>query len=187
MYNLIKQCNSGWKITPFAAKLVSNKPCFYQDIFFATRTRVSRKNEKPVTLSVLSVLNRRSTLCVFATGNVGTSWLAVRTLRSDSPLPITECLHATPSVGLRSNWDGPVRCAATFPLSQFKLDLKDGVTTKEIKCEAAQTAAEDLFTNKSHATANVSLLAHLQKFSTATLTLWKFVKRGGKALSLWLM
>ncbi len=41
MYNLIKQCNSGWKMTPFALQLVSNKPCFYHDIFFATRTRVS--------------------------------------------------------------------------------------------------------------------------------------------------
>ncbi len=40
MYNLTKQCDSGWKMTPFAAKLVSNKLCFYHDIFFATGTRV---------------------------------------------------------------------------------------------------------------------------------------------------
>ncbi len=32
MYNLIKQCNSGWKMTPFTVKLVSNKPCFCHDI-----------------------------------------------------------------------------------------------------------------------------------------------------------
>ncbi len=37
MYNLIEQCNSCWKMTP----LVSNKSCFYHNIFFATRTRVS--------------------------------------------------------------------------------------------------------------------------------------------------
>ncbi len=79
-YNLIQQCNSGWKMTPFAAKLVSDKPCFCHDIFFATGTRVLGKNEKSVTLSVLSVLIRWSMLHFLATGNVGTSWLAHRVL-----------------------------------------------------------------------------------------------------------
>ncbi len=55
MYNLIRQCNSGGKMTPFAAKLVSNKPCY---IFFATRSKVSQKN----VLSELSVLIGRSIL-----------------------------------------------------------------------------------------------------------------------------
>ncbi len=41
-------------MTPFAAKLASNKPCFYHDIFFATWMRVSHRDEKSVTLSVLS-------------------------------------------------------------------------------------------------------------------------------------
>ncbi len=36
-------------MTPFTAKLVSNKPCFYRDIFFATRMRVSQESEKSVT------------------------------------------------------------------------------------------------------------------------------------------
>ncbi len=80
LYNLIKQCNSGWKMTPFAAKLVSNKACFYHDIFFATRTRVSQKNEKSVIISVLSVLIHQSTLHFLATGDIGTSWLAHRAL-----------------------------------------------------------------------------------------------------------
>ncbi len=40
-------------MTPFVAKLVSNKPCFYHDTFFATGTRVSRKNLKSVTLCTL--------------------------------------------------------------------------------------------------------------------------------------
>ncbi len=40
MCNLIKQCNSGWQMTPFAAKLISIKTCFYHDIFFATETTV---------------------------------------------------------------------------------------------------------------------------------------------------
>ncbi len=76
MYNLIKQWSSGWKMTLFAAKLVSNKSCFYHEIFFATGTSVYRKNEKSVTLSVLCALFGRSTLRFLATGDVGTSWLA---------------------------------------------------------------------------------------------------------------
>ncbi len=47
---------SGWKMTPFAAKLISNKSCFCHDIFFATGTRVPQKNEKSVAFFVLSVL-----------------------------------------------------------------------------------------------------------------------------------
>ncbi len=75
MYTLIKQCNSGWKMTLFTAKLVSNKPCFYHDTFFATRTRVPGKNEKSVMLPDLSVLMRRSMLRLLATGDIGMSWL----------------------------------------------------------------------------------------------------------------
>ncbi len=51
------------------------------------------------------------------------------------------------------------------------MDLKKRATTKEIKREPAQKAAVDLLSNKSCATANVSLLAHLQKLSPATLRL----------------
>ncbi len=43
------------------------------------------------------------------------------------------------------------------------------MTTNEIKRGPAQTAAADLLPNESHATANISLLACLQKLSTATL------------------
>ncbi len=57
-------------MTLLTAKLVSNKPRFYHDIIFATRTRVSGKKAKSVTLSVLIHL---STLCLLVTGNVGTS------------------------------------------------------------------------------------------------------------------
>ncbi len=74
---LIKQCNSGWKMTPFAAKLVSNK-AFFSHIFFAIGTRVLWKNEKSVTLSVLSVVIGRSSLRFLVTGDVSTSWLAHR-------------------------------------------------------------------------------------------------------------
>ncbi len=69
MYNLIEQCNSGWKVAPFTAKLVSNMPCFYHEIFFAIGTRVLHKNEKSVTLSILSVPIRQSTLCFLTTGD----------------------------------------------------------------------------------------------------------------------
>ncbi len=75
MYNLIKKCNSGWKITPFTVELVSNIPFA---IFFECFTK--EKKEKSVTLSVFSVLIRRSTLRFSATGDVGTSWLAHRAL-----------------------------------------------------------------------------------------------------------
>ncbi len=51
-------------------KLVSNKPCFYHEIFF----------EKSVVLSVLSVLIEQSMLRFLATGDVSTSWLAHRAL-----------------------------------------------------------------------------------------------------------
>ncbi len=77
MYNLIKQHNSGWKMTPYAAKLVSNKPCLYHDIFFATWTRFLWKSQ---CFSVLSVLICRSPLCFLARGDLGTSWLAHRAL-----------------------------------------------------------------------------------------------------------
>ncbi len=60
-------------MTQFAAKLVSDKACFYYDIFFAMRTKVLGENEKSVTLSVLSVLIRRPTLHFLATGDVGMS------------------------------------------------------------------------------------------------------------------
>ncbi len=39
-----------------------------------------------------------------------------------------------------------------------------------MKCEPAQTAAADLLPNECHATANISLLARLQKLPTATLS-----------------
>ncbi len=109
------------------------------------------------------------TLNFLVTGDAGTSWLAHRAL------PATECLQVTPSVGSSSSWDRPVYSTATFPAtvwSQFKLDLKERETTNEIKHEPLQTAAAELLPKESHATANVSLLAGLQKLSTATL-IWK--------------
>ncbi len=65
-------------MTSFAAKLVSNQPCFYSDIFFASRMRVSWKN----VLFALSVLIGWSLLHLLATGDVSVSWLAARTLRT---------------------------------------------------------------------------------------------------------
>ncbi len=80
MYNLIKQCNSGWKMTPFTAKLVSSKLCFYYDVFFVTGTKISQKKDKSVMLSVLAVRIRRSTPRFLATSDVSTSGLAHRAL-----------------------------------------------------------------------------------------------------------
>ncbi len=47
--------------------------------------------------------------------------------------------------------------------------LKKRATTIEVKRKPPQTAAVDLLLNKSHATANISLLACLQKLYTAAL------------------
>ncbi len=97
-----------------------------------------------MTLSVLSVLIGRSAL--WTTGDLSYELISCSCLRSDSPLPTTECLQVTPSVGSSSSWDGPVYSAATFAAtisSHFKLDLKEKVTTNEIQRSA---------------TANVSML-----------------------------
>ncbi len=75
-----------------------------------------------MTLSLLSVLIGQPTLRFLVTGDDGTSRLAVWALHSDLPPPTTECVRPTPSV------------AATV-WSQFKLDLKEKVTTNEIKRE----------------------------------------------------
>ncbi len=107
------------------------------------------KNEKSVTFSVLFLTN----LPVYtATGDVGTSWLAHRDNRVSSNNTVSQ---------LKLELRRPVYSTATQPAfvsSQFKVDLKERATTNEA----------DLRPNKSHATANVSLLARLQKLSTAT-------------------
>ncbi len=55
-----------------------------------------------------------------------------------------------------------------------KLDLKEGATTNKIKCrpklKQGGKGAAELLSNKSHAAANVSLLAHEQNLPTAALT-----------------
>ncbi len=79
-----------------------------------------------------------------------------------SPLPTTECLQVTPSVGSSSSWDGPVYSVATFPATvqlEFKLDFTERATINKIKCEPRQIAAAELLPNEAHATANISLLA----------------------------
>ncbi len=129
LHNLIKQCNSGWKMTPITAKLVSNKPCFYHVIFFDTKTKVLRKNEKSIKLSVLSVLIPRSTLNLLATGDIGTSWSAYYALT-------------------RLCWDGPVYSVAIFPAivwSQFKLDLKESDNKQNKAHEGANGCREFAF------------------------------------------
>ncbi len=80
-------------------------------------------------------------LHLLATGDAGTSWLAVHALRSDLPPP---CLKGAQSVGSSSSWDGPFHFTATFPATisvRFKLDLKESPTTNYIKRELGQTAA----------------------------------------------
>ncbi len=102
---------------------------------------------------------------------------------SDSPLLTTECLQVTPSVGSSLSWDRLVYSAATFPAivwSQLKLDLKERATTNGIKLELAQTAAVDLLPNEFDATANVSLLARLQKLSVNLIEKFKVFKESFK-------
>ncbi len=120
MYNLIKQCNSDWKMTLFAAKLVSSKPCFYHDILFSTGRRVFAKKWKII-----------DALCALSpnAGLLSNRWHQCELISktcSDLPLPTAKCLQATKSVSSSSSWDVPVYDAATFPAylsSQFKLDL----------------------------------------------------------------
>ncbi len=148
MYNLVKHCNSGWKMTPLAYWSPIN-PVLTIIFSLPPGQGFRGKKEKSVMLSVLFILYCRSTLCFLVTGDVGRSWLAHRALtRLCSPVYSTATFTAAVS-------------------SQFKLDLKERVTTNEIKRELAQTAAADLLPSGSHATANVSLLARLQKLSTA--------------------
>ncbi len=45
-----------------------------------------------------------------------------------------------------------------------------------MKQKTKQTAAANLLPNKSHETANISLLAHLQKLSTTTLNYYHTVQ-----------
>ncbi len=100
---------------------------------------------------------------------VSTSWLAVRALCSDSPLPTT--LSPT---WARAETDQftPLQLSMSKTV-QFKQDFKEKATTNEIKHEPekkrGEEAAAELLPNESNATANVSLLAHSQRLSTAAL------------------
>ncbi len=89
-----------------------------------------------VTLSVLSVLIGWSSLRFLSTGDVCTSWFAVRALRSDSPLLTAECLQATLSVGSSLSWDEPVY--STFPatVSSRSNWTKGGSDNKQNKTRA---------------------------------------------------
>ncbi len=89
MYNLIKQCNSGWKMTPFAAKLASNKLCFYHEIFFFTVIwKIS---------DALCTLSPDWPFYVVILSDKWRRYLLISSPCSDSPLPTTECLQAAPS------------------------------------------------------------------------------------------
>ncbi len=118
-------------------------------------------------LSILSILIGWCTLHLLVTGDISTSWWAVRCLCSDSPMPTTECLQGTPSVGLSSSWDGPVYSAATCPAtvwSQFKLYSKESNNKRNKTHVRAKTGGE-LLSSESHATANVSLLPKVTRCS----------------------
>ncbi len=112
-----------------------------------------------VMLSVLSVLTDWSMLRFLGTDDVGMSWLAVRALRSGSPLLTAECLQAAPQTRAEMDQFTPLQLSPATVRSQLKRNLKGGATTNEIKGELAQTAAAKLLPNDSYATANVSLYA----------------------------
>ncbi len=127
-------------------KLVSNKPYFYHDIFFATEMRVSCKN-------VLSVLIGWSMLHLLATGDVSMSWQAICALCSDLPLLTT--VSATVS-RLELELRRTILFCCNFPcnsLVSVQAGLKRERTTNKIKCEWPQTATAKLFPSESHSTA----------------------------------
>ncbi len=146
-------------MTPIAAKLPSNKPCFVNE------TRVLWKNEKCSFCPNLPV-------CSAPLSNRWHRCEPISSPCSDSPLPTAECLQATPSVGSSSSSDGPVYYTATFPAtvwSQFKLDFKKKDNKRNEVWAGANNCSGSAH-EESHATANISSLAHLQKLSTATLS-----------------
>ncbi len=131
----------------------------------APTTRVLQKIKKSVTLSVLCPDLPVNTALL---SNRWRWYELISSPCSDSPKP----LQAPQSVGSSLSWDGPVYSAATFPatiLSQVKLVLKERATKNQIKHQPVQNVAADFLPNESHAKANVSLLARLQKLSSATL------------------
>ncbi len=119
---------------------------------------------KSVTPSVLSILIRWSKLYFLARGDVK----LISSPCSDSPLLLAEASQSKPhrqSARARAEIDQFTSLQLVW--SQFKLDLKER-ETNEIKHKLVQIVAADLLPNESHATANISLLAHLQ-LSTGTL------------------
>ncbi len=145
MNNLIKECNSGWKMTPLAAKLVSNEPCFYNDVFFVEKCSLCP--DWLVYAAPLSDRWHRYELICCLCALTGLC-------RQQSP-QATHCQLAQAQAERE-------QFAATFPttvLSQFKLNLKERVTTNVIKSELAQMAAGTLSLKEFYATANISLLA----------------------------
>ncbi len=99
-----------------------------------------------------------------ASGVVGTSWLAHcesvdnRVPASDTVSRLELELRQTSSLHCNFSWN-------SFILFQAWLKRE---SENKIKREPEQTAAAELFPNKAHATANVSLLALYQKLPTAT-------------------
>ncbi len=82
----------------------------YREISVFSHASVLRIGKNPIApllfaqsvmLPVRSDLICCSVLHFLATGDAGTCRLAVCALRSDLPLPKAECLHMTPSVGLK--------------------------------------------------------------------------------------
>ncbi len=73
------------------------------------------------------------------TGDVGTNLLAVRALRSDPPLLTTVSASVTISqLELELRRTSLLHCNFATVSSQFKLDIKEGATTNEIKREPEQ-------------------------------------------------
>ncbi len=133
MYKLIKQCNNGERWCHLLLNWSPISPIF-TTIFSLPPGPGFREKMKNQWRSVLICWYMK---CSLATGDIHTSWSPC----SDSPLPTTECLQATPSVSSSVSWDGPVYSAATFPAT---FSLQTGVKRENNnKRNEAQGGAND--------------------------------------------
>ncbi len=100
-----------------------------------------------------------SMLCLSKTGDVAMSWLAVET--SDVPYilklasgDLTSWISGDSVRRLKSNWDGPIYCAAAFPSLVWADDNKQNKTPAGAK-NRQETGAAELRPQESHATASL--------------------------------
>ncbi len=153
MYNLIKQCNRGWKMTPFRINWSPMSPIFTMIFSLPLRWGFCGKM-KNQWRSLYSVLICKSTLCFLATGDVDMSWLAHRALtRLCQQQSVCKPHRQSARAGAEADQFTPVQTG-----------LKRERDNKRNKARGEANGCSGFASNESHATTNLSLIAHLQNF-----------------------